>query len=164
MQLAMLALLGSGLIAAILASGFFYAFSIPVMHGLAGADPGAAVAAMQAINARIQTMLFAFVFFGPALLSILAALAAWSAGQPAAALLALAAALTYALGTVTVTFLVHIPLNTALAVGTGDAAALWESYAPRWTSWNHVRSIASLVAACLLMAATHLALRALKGP
>jgi uncharacterized membrane protein len=149
------ALLGAALVAAILASGLFYAFSGPVMRGFAAAPPEAAVVGMRAINARIQTPVFLFVFIGPAVLAALGALVAWRAS---ASLPAVAACLVYAAGTITVTFRIHLPLNAALAVGGGDAAVLWQGFAPRWTLWNHVRTAASLIAALLLVAALHAAL------
>ncbi|MES2712585.1 MAG: anthrone oxygenase family protein [Pseudomonadota bacterium] len=145
-----LVLVGAGLIASILAAGLFYAFSGPVMRGLAGVEAGIAVAAMRAINERITTPVFAFVFFGPALLPALGALTDW---HSAAALPALAASLVYAGGTIAVTFRIHLPLNAALASGTGDAGATWAGFAPRWTLWNHVRTAASLLACLLLVAA-----------
>ncbi|NJP11062.1 MAG: DUF1772 domain-containing protein [Leptolyngbyaceae cyanobacterium RU_5_1] len=46
----------------------------------------------------------------------------------------------------------NVPLNDALAVvksNSTEGAALWANYLKNWTFWNHVRTIASLVAAAL---------------
>ncbi|MBR0655708.1 anthrone oxygenase family protein [Plastoroseomonas arctica] len=155
-----LVLIGIALIAAILSAGLYYAFSGPVMRGFAAGTPETAVAVMRAINSRIMTPLFAFVFFGPSIFALLGALAAWREGRSDAASCACAASVIHALGAIAVTMTVHLPLNTALERGTGAATDLWRAYAPRWTAWNHLRSIALLLAAALLVAALHLALPA----
>lgn len=155
-QGATVALLATGLLAAALSAGLFFAFSVLVMPGLGTAPPAVAVRAMQAINAAVRTPLFAFAFFGPLLLSPAAALTAWSAGEARVAGLALAGLLVYAAGTFGVTFAVNIPLNEALAAAvpaSGDAAEPWRGFAARWTAWNHVRTLASLLCGGLLTAA-----------
>jgi uncharacterized membrane protein len=46
-----------------------------------------------------------------------------------------------------------VPRNNALAAvspQSAEAAALWTDYLSSWTTWNHVRTVASLVAALLL--------------
>ena len=46
----------------------------------------------------------------------------------------------------------NVPLNNRLASAEPDspaAEALWAHYLSRWTLWNHVRTVASLVAAGL---------------
>ena len=156
-------LLALGLLAAALAAGFFYAYSVSVMPGLTAAGPGAAVPAMQSINAGIRTPVFAFVFFGALAFPLLAGLAGLAAGGPRApALLALAAAAAYGGGVFAVTFAVNVPMNEALAAaGTpaapAEAAVTWGRYAGPWTAWNHVRTLASILAGALLAAALVLA-------
>src|SRR5215210_6507554 len=66
------ATLTTGLIA-----GVFYAYAVSVNLGLAAQPDAAYVAAMQAINERIQNPVFFLSFFG-AVLSLLAALGALS--------------------------------------------------------------------------------------
>jgi uncharacterized membrane protein len=49
-----------------------------------------------------------------------------------------------------------VPLNGALDAVDPDSAegeALWRQYLTRWTSLNHVRTVAAVLAAGLLMAA-----------
>jgi uncharacterized membrane protein len=52
--------------------------------------------------------------------------------------------------------LCNVPLNTRLASARADSAAgksVWTEYLSSWTSWNHVRTAASLAAsACFIMA------------
>lgn len=54
----------------------FYTYSISVMPGLEASEPGAAVRAMQGINAVIRTPVFAFSFFAALILPLLASVAA----------------------------------------------------------------------------------------
>jgi uncharacterized membrane protein len=47
----------------------------------------------------------------------------------------------------------NVPMNEALASLSPtdpDRAARWSSYLADWTTWNHVRTLASLAAAALL--------------
>ena len=144
----LLALLASALIA-----GFFYAYSVSVMRGLAASDPGSAIHAMQGINAVIRTPAFAFSFFGAVLFPLAAALCG---KRRAARILALASAAIYGVGGVAVTFVVNVPLNDTLAAAqptAATAAELWRSYADPWTRWNHVRALASMASfACMAWA------------
>jgi uncharacterized membrane protein len=151
------ALLSLGLLACAVMAGFFYAYSVSVMPGLAAVgDPLVAIRAMQGINAAIRTPVFALAFFGALGVPLLAAAAALAGPRRGAvAALALAGALAYGLGAFAVTLAVNVPLNEALAAATptpGTAAGIWGGYAPRWTAWNHLRTLASILS-CALMAA-----------
>jgi uncharacterized membrane protein len=56
-------------------------------------------------------------------------------------------------GSFMVTILCNVPLNKALAsvpAESPETSGLWASYLSRWTAWNHVRTLASLVAAAPL--------------
>ena len=78
--------------------------------------------------------------------------------EPGAALV-LTGALLYVVGTFLVTMLFNVPLNDALAgvaAESTEGASLWQRYLADWTNWNHVRTIASLAAAALLMLALRL--------
>jgi uncharacterized membrane protein len=47
------------------------------------------------------------------------------------------------------TIIFNVPMNDALARVSGngpEAAAIWATYLKDWTWWNHVRTIASLLA------------------
>ena len=56
------------------------------------------------------------------------------------------------MGTFLVTALGNVPLNdqlAALSVNDAGAAGMWDRYLTRWTAWNHVRTVAAMVAALL---------------
>src|SRR5829696_1799035 len=156
----------AGLLASALSAGFFYAYSISVMSGLAAADPSSAIRAMQGINAVIRTPVFAFAFFGSLLFPLAVALAAWIGRARQVAVLASVSAALYGLGVFAVTFLVNVPLNEALASAnpTSDtAASLWANYYGPWTAWNHVRAVCACLAFGLFAAAAVVHFRGSSG-
>lgn len=125
------------------AAGFFYTYSISVMPGLAVAEPASAIGAMQGINATVRTAIFAFAFFGTPVFILLAAA---TARRRTVILPLLAAAVIYAAGDLAPTFLLHVPMNEALATvkaTSTEAAAIWRDYAGPWTAWNHLRAAAA---------------------
>ena len=64
----------------------------------------------------------------------------------------LGGAISYFLGTFIVTIFGNVPLNDQLAAVSAtdpDAVKLWMRYLDRWTMWNHVRTVAAMVAALL---------------
>ncbi len=107
--LILIAALGSGLIA-----GTFFAFSTFVMQSLARLPASEGVAAMQSINLVILKSPFMPVFFGTAVLSVLAliqSLRQWH--EPHAAWL-LAGGSLYLAGSLLVTVAFNVPRNIAL--------------------------------------------------
>jgi uncharacterized membrane protein len=137
-------------------AGLFAAFSVSIMPAFDAIAPRAAIAAMTAINRRIQTPLFFLGFFGAPLASLAAgaAFAALEASLPAAAMFAACA--IYSLGSLAPTVGVHVPLNRKLerAAEPADenaAGVLWREYSYAWTRANHVR--ASFAAVSLLFCA-----------
>ena len=143
------AALGSGLIA-----GLFFAFSTFIMKALALRPPAEGMAAMVSIDRVILRSLFMPVFFGTALLGAVIAIYALVVPMPASPWL-IAAALIYLLANIAVTMLWNVPLNNAIerADPAADNSALWAHYLDRWTKWNHVRTIACLVASGLFIGA-----------
>ncbi len=150
------ATLATGLIA-----GVFYAYGCSVNLGLAVQPDAPYVAAMQAINERIQNPVFFLSFFG-AVLSLLSALAAHSPRPRSGCfrLVALACAL-YVGGGFLLTAFVNVPLNEELArVAAGaspsELARARTGYEGPWNFWNSLRAVFSslaffaLVSACLL--------------
>jgi uncharacterized membrane protein len=150
------ATLTTGLIA-----GVFYAYAVSVNLGLAAQPDAAYVAAMQAINERIQNPVFFLSFFG-AVLFLLAALVALSPRPRSGRfwLVVLASAL-YIGGGFLLTVFVNVPLNEQLAGVAADAspaelASARAGYEGVWNFWNGVRTVFSslaflaLVGACLL--------------
>lgn len=145
--LKLFAALGCGLVA-----GVFFAFSTFVMSALSRLQPMQGIAAMQAINITVINPLFMTAFLGTAGVCIVLAVSSllrWH--QPSAASL-LIGSLLYLIGTVLVTIVFNVPLNEALAKvepSSTDGANLWTSYLTNWTLWNHMRTVAALVAAAL---------------
>ncbi len=143
--LVLAAILGCGLIA-----GVFFAFSTFVMKALSRLSPREGITAMQSINITVLNPLFLGVFLGTAVACIL--LLAWSLfrwHQTGSGYL-LAGSTLYLLGSLMVTGIFNVPKNEALAkVDALDANSeiLWSNYVAKWTTWNHVRTIASLTAA-----------------
>jgi uncharacterized repeat protein (TIGR03806 family) len=147
----LLTALGCGLIA-----GVFFGFSSFVLPALARLRPAQGVQAMQSINRVVLNPWFLGVLFGTALSCLglaLSALAAWS--RPGAGLRLMGSCL-YLLGTVLVTKRCHVPRNQALArlpADSAEAARYWPEYVAGWSAWNHVRGMAAIVAAALLILA-----------
>ncbi len=138
------AVLGSGAI-----GGVFFAFSSFVMPALRRLPTEQGLAAMQSINIAVIRPSFLGTFLGTAVLSLGAialAVARWE--EPEAALLATGGVL-YFVGTFLVTGVCNVPLNNALEkleASDAHAAEDWKSYVRRWTLWNHVRTVAALLA------------------
>ena len=137
-----------------LIAGSFFAFSTFVMKGLGTLPPSQAVRAMQALNVWAPTGLFLLALVGTAAACAgltLQALLGWS--QPGAPL-RLAGGLAYLVGAFGVTMVANVPRNDALAALDPDsvsAVAAWTDYLSGWTSWNHVRTVAALLATALLI-------------
>jgi uncharacterized membrane protein len=135
-------------------AGVFFAFSTFVMNALAQQPTVSGIATMQSINITAINPWFMTVFFGTGatcLFLIISSLLKWH--QPSGSYL-LIGSLLYLVGTVLVTVALNVPLNNALAIvkpETAERASLWAKYLTTWTFWNHVRTIAALAAAILLM-------------
>jgi uncharacterized membrane protein len=142
--LTVIAALGSGLIA-----GLFFAFSTSVMKALGKLPPNEGLAAMQQINIVILNPLFLGVFMGTALISLVIAVFGIVRFDQAGSAWLIGGALLYIIGSLLVTVVFNVPMNNALAAA--DAASpegqeIWKNYLVNWTFWNHVRTIASLLA------------------
>jgi uncharacterized membrane protein len=149
--LTLITALGCGLIA-----GVFYGFSTFVMGALARLPPAQGIAAMNSINVVVINPWFMGAFLGTAVACVvLAATALLMWPKPGSAYVLMAAAL-YVVGAVGVTLAFNVPRNNALAAidpASAEGAHLWSDYVVTWTAWNHVRTIAPLVAAGLLITA-----------
>jgi uncharacterized membrane protein len=136
--------LGSGLL-----GGVFFAFSTFIMKALSRLPPAHGAAAMNAIDATIVKSLFMPIFLGTAFASLaLGAVCLFRPSQTGATLIAAACALSFA-GMFVTTVAFNVPLNDALAAD----ASVWARYVKEWTFWNHVRTMASLIACGLFVAA-----------
>ena len=141
--------LGSGLIA-----GLLFAFSNFMMRSLAQQTPESGIRTMQAINITIINPLFFLVFLGTALASVILAMTALPRFSSPGVLLLLIGCVIYIVGTFGVTMAFHVPLNDRLAVldpTTAQAAEFWREYLSSWLQWNHVRTIAAILASLLLI-------------
>lgn len=139
--LLILASLGSGLNA-----GLFFIFSNTIMRAFDRLPAAGAVAAMNSINRVILNPLFFLIFFGTALLCLV--LLVGRLNSP----LVVAGALLYLAGSIGVTMVCNVPLNDKLekvSPSANDMERQWHAYRGPWTQWNHVRTVA-----CLLAAAT----------
>jgi len=138
-------------------AGLYFAFSAFVMRSLGAIADPAGIAAMQSINRIIVRSAFLPLFALTSLASL--GVAVWGVtrwGQSGSALL-LAGGLTYLVGHFVFTAAFNVPLNDALdAVDatSPEGARLWSHYLRRWTTWNHVRTVACLASCVLLLAAT----------
>ncbi len=144
-----------------LVSGVFLTFSDFVMRSLNGAEPAAGVEVMQVINRNVYLSVFMVLLIGMSALSpLLIALAYLGATGPAATWIMLGGTI-YLTAVFLVTLVFNVPMNRQLdrtPHATAEAARYWAStYWPRWTLWNHVRTLGSaLAAACYLIACVYL--------
>lgn len=146
--------LGCGLIA-----GFFFAFSICVMQALGKIAAPQGIAAMQSINIVVINPWFMSAFFGTAALCLGAVILAAMRWHDARAAYWLIAGGLYLVGTIAVTMLFNVPRNNflaALSPTSPEAAAYWRNYLSTWTQWNHVRTVAALLASLLFTCAFRL--------
>lgn len=140
--------LGCGLI-----GGLYFAFSAFIMRALGEIDRAAGIAAMNSINTAILRSAFMPLFLGTTLAC--AALVVYGfiqVGSPRGPLL-IAGGLVYVIGMFVVTMAFNVPLNNALLGGGERDVATWQRYLVTWTRWNHVRTVASLAASALFIAA-----------
>ena len=141
--------LGCGLMA-----GVYFAFSTFIMTALGRFDQAAGIAAMNAINVDIVRSLFMPLFLGTTVASAaLVVMGALRLSEPGSASM-VAGGCLYVIGMFVVTMAFNVPLNNALAAvqpSAPEAGAAWAAYLKDWVFWNHVRTVASLVASALFI-------------
>jgi uncharacterized membrane protein len=136
--------------------GVFFAFSNFIMKALSRVPAAEGIRVMQSINVTVLNKWFLGVFLGTAagcVLTVVLSVAAWHAPSSA---LRLGGGISYLVGSLGVTRAFNIPRNEVFVRADPDsatAAELWSRYLAEWTAWNHVRAIASVVAAASLTAA-----------
>ncbi|RKR90575.1 putative membrane protein [Micromonospora pisi] len=135
--------------------GVFLAYSNSVLPGLTGTDAQTAIRGMTSMNQKILNPVFLLTFVGTPIAAALTGVLLLVLGQRTAALLFLLASATYLLGAFLPTMLVNVPMNEALAAAgvpadPAEAARRWAEYASRWTGWNTLRAVASLVSLLLV--------------
>ncbi|MEL6100441.1 MAG: anthrone oxygenase family protein [Pseudomonadota bacterium] len=137
---------------AALVAGVFFAFSDFVMRSLADIEAQHGMVAMQSINRKVYRSGFLplLMGLGPILIGVLVASLAMT-DLPGREWLTAGAAI-YLVGVIGVTVLGNVPMNKRLDRGT-LAADYWPHYQVNWTILNHVRTVASIIAAfCFLIA------------
>jgi uncharacterized membrane protein len=153
-DIATTALLWIGAIGCGVMAGLYFAFSAFVMSALGRAGPAVGIAAMNSINVVILRSLFMPLFWGTTLASAALAVIALFNWNDAAAAAMFAGGAVYVLGMFVCTIAFNVPLNNALqAVDAGSDTALpvWQRYLTQWTCWNHVRTVACVVACALFI-------------
>ena len=147
--LSLICAIGCGVVA-----GVFFAFSTSVMKALGKLPAEHGITAMQAINVIIVNPLFLGVFLGTAIACAISLLACLMWYESPGRLWTLSGGTLYLVGSFLVTMWFNVPRNNTLARLTATApesAVVWKEYLGAWTAWNHVRTVASLAAAVLLM-------------
>ncbi|MBY3212708.1 anthrone oxygenase family protein [Rhizobium laguerreae] len=138
------AAIGSGLVA-----GIFFAFSTFIMTAFSRIPTEQGIAAMNSINVTIVRSPFMGLFVPTAILCLVIAVLTLIDWRGGASFLMLAGAGLYIFAAFLSTIIFNLPMNDALAKvgGNGtEAVELWTTYLRDWTWWNHVRTIASLLA------------------
>jgi uncharacterized membrane protein len=138
------AAIGSGLVA-----GIFFAFSTFIMTAFARIPPEQGIAAMNSINVTIVRSPFMLLFVPTAILCIVIAVLAFMNWRGGASSLMLGGVSLYIAASFLSTIVFNVPMNDALGKVSGngpEAVQLWTTYLKDWTWWNHVRTIASLLA------------------
>jgi uncharacterized membrane protein len=133
--------------------GALFAFSSFVMPALRRLPPAQGAAAMQSINITAVRPPFMLAFGGTAALSVALVVVAAMALDEAYAPWLIVAAVLYLVGVLGLTMAYHVPRNDALAALVPDApetTAAWARYAAEWTTANHVRAAADLLATAAL--------------
>lgn len=138
--LTLFSIIGSGLMA-----GLYFIFSNTIMRALQERPPAEGMAVMQAINRVILNPLFFLVFFGTAVTSLLIVILVLSGKVLTGRPYLIAGSLLYLIGNIFITITRNVPLNNALdrANATNkEGQEVWADYLKRWTTWNHVRTVA----------------------
>ena len=155
MSTAVFLLMQIAILAYAFVGGVFLAFSDFIMRSLATTSGHGGVEAMQVINREVFRWIFMALFLGMAAVSVI--VAAYGAFGPSgtAGTLFMIAGLVYLIGCFGVTVFFNVPMNEALAgmeTSSDATRAYWlETYVPRWTFWNSVRTAACAVSAALLL-------------
>ena len=133
--------------------GALFAFSSFVMPALRRLPAAQGVAAMQSTNVTAVRPPFMLPFAGTAVLSIALIVVALTSLDESYAPWLIVGAVLYLVGVFGLTMAYHVPRNDALAGLAPDApetAVAWGRYVSEWTTANHVRSAAGLLAAAAL--------------
>ena len=155
MSTAVFLLIQIAILAYAFVGGVFLAFSDFIMRSLAITGGHSGVEAMQVINREVFRWIFMTLFLGMAAASVAIAVYGAFALTGTAGTLIMTAGLVYLFGCFAVTVFFNVPMNETLAgleTATDTTRLYWlETYVPRWTFWNSVRTAACAVSAALLL-------------
>jgi len=146
------ALLWTAAISSGLMAGIYFAFSGFIMKSFGNIPTQYSVTAMNAINETIIRSWFMPLFFGSSIISVLLVFVAITNWDETGAGLKLIAGMVYIVGMFVCTAVFNVPLNQSLAKldpVSGNAKLVWSEYLRKWTTWNHLRTVSSLVT-CVL--------------
>ena len=133
-----------------LSSGIFFTFSSFVMQALSQQPSASGISTMQSINITVINPWFMAAFFLPGVASLVLTAIVLKDWSQTSSIYLLAGILLYLFGTIGVTIAGNIPLNEALAAvqpNSIEGATLWTKFLSEWTLWNHIRTVAGLLAA-----------------
>lgn len=138
-----------------LVGGVFLAFSDFIMRSLSLTGGTGGMEAMQVINREVFRWVFMTLFLGMAAMSLVITIySATSLSGPGAKLIFLAG-VVYLVGCFSVTVIFNVPMNEVLAgmdPSQDMTRAYWtETYLPRWTFWNSVRTLSCGLSAALML-------------
>jgi uncharacterized membrane protein len=143
-----------------LMAGFFYAYAVSVMVGLARTSDATFIETMQAINATVRNAAFAPAFFGSLVVTGVVAGVAHARNCRTRWWLTVAAILYGA--ALLITMGISVPLNNELAAAgpvesITDLRAVRVGYEGTWVAWNIVRAVLTTAALAVLVRAVLLA-------
>lgn len=137
-------------------AGVFFGYAVSVIGALARLGDREYVRAMQQINIVIQNGLFFLTFMGPVLLLPIVTYMARDAANPLQFYLLLAASIIYIGGSFILTIVGNVPYNERLArvnADTTEVSAARMRYEKPWNTMHVARTLASVIAATLLIVA-----------
>ena len=141
-----------------LLAGIFLAYALSVNGALHSLGDREYIRAMQYINIVIQNGLFFLTFMGPVALLPIVAYMYHDAADPRQFYLLIGASVVYIAGSFILTIVGNVPYNERLArVDVNDSSdaelkSAREKYEAPWNTMHLVRTVASVVAAILLVA------------
>lgn len=155
MSTAFVLLIQCAILAYAFVGGVFLAFTDFIMRSLARTSGHGGVEAMQMINREVFHWVFMTLFLGLAVVSlVISAYGAIALPGPAGTLIMLAG-LCYLVGCFGVTVFFNVPMNNVLAgmemTGANTGDYWFQTYVPRWTFWNSVRTATCAVSAAFLL-------------
>lgn len=139
-------------IASATVGGVLFAFSTFVMPALRRLPAAQGIAAMQSINVTAQRPPLMLLMFGTTLACVALVVVGVADRSP----WLLAGAAVHLVGAIGVTAAYNVPRNVELAAldpASPDAAARWPAWVREWNAGNHVRTVAGIAAAALLLRA-----------